>query len=762
MKKENFEPLVTIIIPVYNGENYVREAIDSALAQSYKNIEVLVVNDGSKDSTDDICKSYKDQITYIPKKNGGVASALNLGIKSAKGEYVSWLSHDDLYTPDKIKNEIEALAKSKNKKIPVSCAYYVINAGGEKIADFESELLTESGIYSGLKLLFSGTIHGCALLLHKSIFEKYGMFDENLPTTQDYDMWFRIFRNEDVLFTMTEDMISRSHDEQGSKVMLSAHVEECNTLWIKMISSLTEKEIKKAYDSKLSFYEIILDFLRTHTAYDKAIDYLEMLTMKERIVSLNNEENIEKLNEWHIDVTQNLIKKSTNGKKNIVIGNYGDWQDMGGLNRVVANISNGLADTYNIYIISSNGPDGGYPLNKNVNYINMDSSALDFNTWNEAVVFLNLVLNANIYIGTYNCSYQHIQIFEHLKKYDIKVIAWNHEFYFLPYNKIDFAAAVKVRNDIFKKIDIALWLTNASNRAYGKFNDNGLVMPNALTVSSGKIDKKDKKRNLVTVGRFDDPRKELETALRVLALVLKKAPDTILYVAGKYDLDLKCKNSDKTIGELIDELKIPAKNLQFLGFVKDVKEVYAKGCINLVTSYHEGFGLIITEAAVCGLPTVAFNDTGFEDLIVNGETGLLYNRDNLEEMSDGIVDLLLDCEKTNNMAVKTQEYSERFAYDKIIDRWKTVIDLVCLNDDNKKLNEFIAKENNYNDDPFVRNSFKEYENSIKILLEAKEKEFNTLNEYVNVLLRENKELKNSFFRRILRFGKRVVKKLLGR
>ena len=106
-------PKVTIVIPVYNGSNYMREAIDSALAQTYENIEILVVNDGSKDGgkTRDIALAYGDKIRYFEKENGGVATALNLAIQEMQGEYFSWLSHDDVYYPDKIQAEIEYLQK---------------------------------------------------------------------------------------------------------------------------------------------------------------------------------------------------------------------------------------------------------------------------------------------------------------------------------------------------------------------------------------------------------------------------------------------------------------------------------------------------------------------------------------------------------------------------------------------------------------------------------------------------------------------------
>ncbi len=105
------EPLVSIVIPVYNGANYVAEAIDSALAQTYSRIEVLVINDGSNDNnaTRDIALSYGERIRYIEKENGGVASALNRGIKEMNGDYFSWLSHDDLYFPQKVQTQVDFL-----------------------------------------------------------------------------------------------------------------------------------------------------------------------------------------------------------------------------------------------------------------------------------------------------------------------------------------------------------------------------------------------------------------------------------------------------------------------------------------------------------------------------------------------------------------------------------------------------------------------------------------------------------------------------
>ena len=96
----------------------MREAIDSAIAQTYQNIEIIVVNDGSNDNgkTREIALSYGDKIRYFEKENGGVSTALNLGIKEMKGEYFSWLSHDDVYYPNKVERQVRELEALDDKK----------------------------------------------------------------------------------------------------------------------------------------------------------------------------------------------------------------------------------------------------------------------------------------------------------------------------------------------------------------------------------------------------------------------------------------------------------------------------------------------------------------------------------------------------------------------------------------------------------------------------------------------------------------------
>ena len=103
-----YQPKISIVIPAYNASNYLAEAIDSALAQTYPNVEIIVVNDGSKDdgATERIALSYGDKIRYFSKENGGSSSALNTGIANMTGEWFSSHSHDDLYLPEKLEKQV--------------------------------------------------------------------------------------------------------------------------------------------------------------------------------------------------------------------------------------------------------------------------------------------------------------------------------------------------------------------------------------------------------------------------------------------------------------------------------------------------------------------------------------------------------------------------------------------------------------------------------------------------------------------------------
>ena len=128
-------PLVSIVIPVYNGARYVGQAIESALGQDYPSIEVIVVNDGSTDEgrTREAIAPYLPRVRYFEKPNGGVASALNFGIAQMRGGYLSWLSHDDLYRSDKVSRQVARMSELESEAI-LYTDFDIVDENGNRVS----------------------------------------------------------------------------------------------------------------------------------------------------------------------------------------------------------------------------------------------------------------------------------------------------------------------------------------------------------------------------------------------------------------------------------------------------------------------------------------------------------------------------------------------------------------------------------------------------------------------------------------------------
>lgn len=245
-KINNICPKVSIIIPVYNGSNFLKESIDSALAQTYENTEIIVVNDGSNDkgATEKIAVSYGDKIRYFTKENGGVASALNLAVEKMTGEYFSWLSHDDLYEKDKVKRQIELLQNLGEGKFIIYSDYACFSGDSGVVVTQQMDGVSPKHFRYWLTL--KSILNGCTLLIPRNAFEEFGNFDESLLTTQDYDLWFR-FSAEYRFVHIAEILVkSRQHSRQGSVQLAGLAKHECDRLFIKFIESLTIEEIKAA------------------------------------------------------------------------------------------------------------------------------------------------------------------------------------------------------------------------------------------------------------------------------------------------------------------------------------------------------------------------------------------------------------------------------------------------------------------------------------------------------------------------------------
>lgn len=193
------DPLVSIIIPIYNTEDYLKECIDSCISQAYSNKEIILVDDGSTDDSRLIIEVYKHMypnlVRVITKTNGGIASALNAGIRQANGDWIKWLSSDDkFYDPlslHKFMEEIQENFSDEEQQMTIFCSEYDIIDSNSKVRSNSVYLYPESHILQRPRIYRSFFGNATTSLIRKEVFKMAGLFDETLPFNEDYDFWMR-------------------------------------------------------------------------------------------------------------------------------------------------------------------------------------------------------------------------------------------------------------------------------------------------------------------------------------------------------------------------------------------------------------------------------------------------------------------------------------------------------------------------------------------------------------------------------------------
>jgi glycosyltransferase involved in cell wall biosynthesis len=263
-------PKVTICMPVFNGGHYFEAALESALAQDYDNLEIVVVNDGSTDAgeTERIALAHADRVRYFSQPNRGVAGAINTAVAHMTGDFFAWLSHDDLHLPHKTAAQVAFLGRLGQPRACLFSDYDLIGPQDELIT---SVRLPAERIRQNPRLpLYNGMINGCTLLIPVEILREFGPFDEALRCTQDYDVWNRILARHE-FFHQTEVLIRyRVHPGQGTNTAVAAS--EGNVLWKSMLDSRSEVERVQMFGSTRRYFATLATFLDA-TPYQEAAAY---------------------------------------------------------------------------------------------------------------------------------------------------------------------------------------------------------------------------------------------------------------------------------------------------------------------------------------------------------------------------------------------------------------------------------------------------------------------------------------------------------
>jgi glycosyltransferase involved in cell wall biosynthesis len=211
-------PLVSCIVPVFNGERYIREALDSIFAQTYRPLEIIVADDGSTDRTSEIVATFKDTVLYLKQNNAGPATARNLGIRAASGDFIAFLDADDLWHREKLERQMARFQARPELE------YCVAHAQNFWIAemDAEAEKYQRHRISQPLPGYVTGT-----LLARRAIFDAVGLFNPALAHGDSTD-WFLRAAERGAVMEVLDDVLlfRRLHPANRSRVLAARSRDE--------------------------------------------------------------------------------------------------------------------------------------------------------------------------------------------------------------------------------------------------------------------------------------------------------------------------------------------------------------------------------------------------------------------------------------------------------------------------------------------------------------------------------------------------------
>ena len=281
-------PTVSVIIPTYNCASYLGVAIDSALAQTYQNVEIVVVDDGSTDDTRRLLAPYGDKISYYYENQSGVPAARNVGVQHAQGDLIAFLDADDIWFPEKLSTQVGALLQFPEAGLVFSdkrafdAGGVIIDAYFHSLGNwFERHRIGKTDVAYGWlyrELLNANDITTSSALVRKDVLEKVGPLDEILRMGDDYDLWLRIAREYKLIFinqVLTEYRVQPNglsgcvdiRHYRWASARIKVHEKHLQKEWVPVESRSLVKQMLAQECWELGVCYFTRNFLREARAY---------------------------------------------------------------------------------------------------------------------------------------------------------------------------------------------------------------------------------------------------------------------------------------------------------------------------------------------------------------------------------------------------------------------------------------------------------------------------------------------------------------
>ena len=246
--------MVSVIITSYNYGGYIEEAISSIFNQSYSDIEIIIVDDGSTDNTSDIIKTkYADRVHYIYRDNGGAAAARNTGLKYANGEYICFLDADDLLMPNAIEGHLTYLKNNENVDLVCANVQYIGLLSGVARPTIYGKGDRELTYIDMVADNLVGGPH--SVMLRRRVFDICGIFNESFRVREDYEYWLRCSYRCKLIYR--DDIVAeyRIHGFNKTESQSRGNEQEKRILQLQLLLDLSDDE-KRAVNAELTYHAI--------------------------------------------------------------------------------------------------------------------------------------------------------------------------------------------------------------------------------------------------------------------------------------------------------------------------------------------------------------------------------------------------------------------------------------------------------------------------------------------------------------------------
>ena len=267
-------PSVSVVIPCYNSESTLRETLDSALGQTYDNIQIVAINDGSTDGTGDILASYGDRITVLAQQNAGQTVAKINGIEQSTGDYVAFLDSDDLWDAAKISRQVDLMESSPETGLCYT-AGHVIDGSGARMSAFFASPSHRGDCFE--ELLLQNDIVASSVMVRRAALDKVGTFAPELRACENWELWTRIAS--EYLVDCVDEPLTFYRKHGNNMSSKTGHMRDYR------LQVVAKNEIRYAGRSARIDRVLQLAYYRAHVSFGKV--YLGQLVLAEARAELS-------------------------------------------------------------------------------------------------------------------------------------------------------------------------------------------------------------------------------------------------------------------------------------------------------------------------------------------------------------------------------------------------------------------------------------------------------------------------------------------